>query len=206
MHSPEGSRRSKGRVEYESTKDAIGVSGINRELAVLRRVLNIAHEWKVIPSVPRIHLLPGEKMSERVVTHEEQRAYLDAAPELLKDFTRVGVGTGFRPEEILTMRWENVRFDPVGAVRLGYVHNPSGKTARAKRNVPMSADVRSRAGKTPRSRRESPVGLRVRGIGADRALELQRHQGPARAIKRLKNSPDTKNFRKPESTIGGTLP
>jgi integrase len=135
-------RKSKGRVEYAETRRLISVCGINRELAVLRRVLNIAHEWKVIPSIPRIHLLPGEKVSERNVTHEEQRAYLEAAPEALRDFTVLAVGTGFRPEEILTMRWENVRFDPVGAARLGYVHN-QGKTIKAKRNVPMSANVRA---------------------------------------------------------------
>jgi hypothetical protein len=47
-------RKSKSRVEYAETRRLISVCGINRELAVLRRGLNIAHEWKVIPSIPRI--------------------------------------------------------------------------------------------------------------------------------------------------------
>ena len=47
-----------------------------------------------------------------------------------------------RPEEILKIRFENVRFDPVGNARFGYIHNPEGKTRRAKRNLPMTARVR----------------------------------------------------------------
>jgi site-specific recombinase XerD len=34
---------------------------INRELATLRRLLRLAHEWKVIQRVPRVRLLRGER-------------------------------------------------------------------------------------------------------------------------------------------------
>jgi integrase len=190
-------RKSKGRVEYAETRRLISVCGINRELAVLRRGLNIAHEWKVIPSIPRIHLLPGEKVSERNVTHEEQRAYLEAAPEALRDFTVLAVGTGFRPEEILTMRWDNVRFDPVGAARLGYVHNPQGKTIKAKRNVPMSADVRAVLQKRHEAAGSPRWGYVFGGPTPIEHLSYSAIKGQhERTMKRLKDSPETKNFPK----------
>jgi integrase len=129
-------------VEYGQTKHPISVAGTNRELSVLRRVLRIAKEWRVIQSVPVIHTLPGEKVSERILDHEEEYCYLAAASPLLRQFAAIAIDTGFRPEEVLKMRWENVKFDPAGNARYGHIHNPSGKSFRAKRSIPMTARVR----------------------------------------------------------------
>ena len=134
--------RRKNGVEYASTNRPISVCGINRELAALRRVLHVAQEWKVIPSVPRIHLLPGEKASERVLTHAEEEIYLGTAPSLLRAFATVAIDTGLGPEELLRMTWGNVHFRPAGNARFGYVHNPYGKQKRRKRDLPMTARVR----------------------------------------------------------------
>ena len=54
----------------------------------------------------------------------------------------MALDTGMRPEEILRVRWENVHFEPAGNARFGYIHNPFGKSPRAKRNLPMTARVR----------------------------------------------------------------
>ena len=130
--------------------------GINRELAALRRVLRIAKEWRVILSVPVIHLLPGEKISDRILDHEEEDTYLEAASPLLEEFASIAIDTGLRPEEILKMRWENVKFDPAGNAKYGYIHNPDSKSARAKRNLPMTARVK----RILRARHESTGKLR----------------------------------------------
>ena len=92
-------------------------------------------------SVPVIHLLPGESQSDRVLTQLEEETYLAKAQPLLKDFTTIALDTGMRPEEILRIRWEHVRFQPAGDATYGYIHNPRGKTARAKRNLPMTRRV-----------------------------------------------------------------
>ena len=136
-------RRQRGKVEYASTNRPITVCGINRELAALRRVLRVAREWKVIPSVPVIHLLPGESFSERVLSHAEEEAYLDDAPPKLREFATIAIDTGMRQEEILRMRQENVHFEPEGKARFGYVHNPYGKSKWAKRNLPMTTMVKA---------------------------------------------------------------
>ncbi len=135
-------RRKGGKIEYASANHPISVCAINRELAALRRVLHVAREWKVISTVPVIHLLPGEKMSDRTLTHAEEELYLGSAPALLREFATIAIDTGLGPEEILRMKWENTHFKPAGDARFGYVHNPFGKTKWRKRNLPMTPRVR----------------------------------------------------------------
>jgi len=136
-------RQKNGKVKLASTNRPIAVASINRELATLRRLLRVAHEWKVLLSVPVIHLLPGEEQSDRVLTQLEEETYLAEAQPLLKDFATIALDTGMRPEEILRIRWEYVRFQPAGDAMYGYIHNPRGKTARAKRNLPMTKRVQA---------------------------------------------------------------
>ena len=136
-------RRSKGKVELSKLDRPIGVASVNRELSVLRRMLHVAQDWKIIPSVPRIHLLPGEKGSERVVSQAEEELYLAAAPPLLRDCATIAFDTGLGPEEFLRIRWEQVHFEPAGDARYGYIHNPSGKTKFRKRNLPMTGRVQA---------------------------------------------------------------
>jgi len=63
--------------------DTVQVSTINRDLATLRRMLHLAVEWgKVTTLPPRIRLLPGENHRERVLSVEEETAYLDAARQI----------------------------------------------------------------------------------------------------------------------------
>jgi len=135
-------RRKDGQIEYASANHPVSVCGINRELAALRRVLHVAQEWKLIPSVPRIHLLPGEKASDRVLSHAEEEMYLASAPPLLREFATIAIDTGLGPEELLRMSWENVHFEPAGNARFGRIHNPYGKQKRRKRDLPMTARVR----------------------------------------------------------------
>ena len=135
--------RKKSGLKFEQADHNGSVSGINRELAVLRRMLRIAHEWGQLAAVPVIHLLPGEKQSDRILSHVEEDLYLTGVPLRLRQFATVALDTGMRPEEILRLRWEHVHFDPAGDARFGYLHNPHGKTAKARRNLPMTARVRA---------------------------------------------------------------
>jgi integrase len=61
-------------------RDGLEVSSINRQLEVLRRMLKLATEWgKVKTMLPRVSMLPGQKRRERVLSPDEQAAYLKAA-------------------------------------------------------------------------------------------------------------------------------
>lgn len=64
-------------------KKPFSVVPVNRELATLRRLLRLSHEWKMIDRVPRIRLLRGETVREFVLGHEQEDQYLVEAPQPL---------------------------------------------------------------------------------------------------------------------------
>ncbi len=146
-------------AEYE-------VSSINRALQVLRRMLHLAVEWgKSEKAAPRVLLLPGERRRERVLSPAEETSYLSITqqigdgilaayeralrgiraiargeqpikpedPFLLRDVATVLLDCGLRPEECYRLRWEHVRDNAV--------HVPFGKTANARRSIPLSSRV-----------------------------------------------------------------
>jgi integrase len=91
-------------VDYVAKRRAgnVEVSTVNRDLATLRRMFHLAQEWgKVEKVLPRVKLLPGENRRERVLTQEEEAAYLEAATaignEIQQDYQRAL--TGIRAEK-----------------------------------------------------------------------------------------------------------
>ena len=132
-------------------RKAVSPASVNRELATLRRALQLAHEWRVIDRVPRIRLLPGERNREFVLTHAQERNYLEFAPQPLRDSALLMLDTGLRVGEALELEWRGDHLEPVGAAKLGYIHVRSGKSKNAKRTVGLTARVRmmleSRKGK-----------------------------------------------------------
>jgi site-specific recombinase XerD len=116
--------------------DAIGpASGsgynINNARRTLRRMLSKAVEWKLIPTAPRISLAE-EHAREAVFNEEQQKTLLKIAPQPLRDVATLIFDTGMRPDEVLRMRAENIDWPN----RMIFV--PSGKTANARRFVPLS--------------------------------------------------------------------
>jgi integrase len=127
----------------KKNKKPITIATVNRDREVLRHLLHIAHEWKKIPSVPKIRRLAGEQGRDRVVSHEEEHGYLGVAKQPLRDIATMLIDTGLRPEEAFRARWENLHLEPAGNARYGYIFNPFGKTKYAKRNVPLTARVKA---------------------------------------------------------------
>ena len=59
------------------------VSTINRDLATLRRMFRLAQEWgRVTTVLPNVKMLPGENQRERVLSGDDEAAYLKVATEL----------------------------------------------------------------------------------------------------------------------------
>jgi len=118
------------------------ISYINGNLRIIRRALNLAVEWMVIDSAPKIKILPGERNREHVVTTEEERQYLAVAEKHDTEMAHVFiclVDTGLRPEEFYRMTWDNVNWHN-GAQ--GCIFIAHGKTPAAWRAIPMSARLR----------------------------------------------------------------
>jgi integrase len=129
-------------ADFAAHRQARGlqVSSINSALRVLRRVLKLAVEWGALDVCPKVKLMSGERHRERVVTPEEEEKYLAAAPEPLASVAAILFDTGLRPEECFRLRWEAIDWL---TGRHGTLLVTHGKTAAARRIVPMTARVRS---------------------------------------------------------------
>jgi integrase len=140
------------------------IATANRELMVLRRMFVLAAEWgKVEKALPRVRMILGEARRDQVITPDEEKAYLEAAQALgtgilrayqpaltgiralmrgeqpippedayrVRDAATLLIDCGLRPEECLRLRWEHIRGSAL--------HVPYGKTASARRTIPLTA-------------------------------------------------------------------
>jgi integrase len=116
------------------------VSSVNNTIRALRRMLRLAVEWGALETAPQIKMLPGERHRERVVSQEEEAKYLAAVSEPLASIAAVLADTGLRPEECFRLSWEAITW---ANGRNGTLFVPHGKTAAARRVLPMTARVRT---------------------------------------------------------------
>ena len=160
--------------EFASAKqnDGLQVASVNSCLRALRRVLHLAgpgeHSFRIIQTVPKMTMLPGERHRERVITTKEEGCYLTAALPLLHDVSLVLFDTGMRPEECHRMRWENVNWT---GGRNGTVFIAKGKTKAARRMLPLSSRVRQML-----ERRWKTGGRTGRGLGMARRDQGRAYQ------------------------------
>lgn len=94
------------------------VATVNRELSLLRKILNVAKRNRWIVENP-FHcgdplIRPGdERPRERILTREEEARLLDACVDhraYLRPIIICAVDTGMRRGEILKLRWQDVDF------------------------------------------------------------------------------------------------
>jgi integrase len=117
----------------------LAVSTVNSNLRVLRRVLGLAVDWRVLGAMPRMKLLRGERIRDRVVSYEEQKKYLAVAPEPLASIVTVLFDTGLRADECFRLRWETISWVNSHHGTLAVTH---GKSSAARRVLPMTPRVR----------------------------------------------------------------
>jgi integrase len=137
-----GATRSPKKKKKTPPPKVISAGTVNRSLATLRKLLRLAHEWRLINRIPRIRLLPGERNREFILTHAQERLYLDMAPQPLRDVATLIVDTGLRVGEALALEWPHIHLDPAAGARFGYLHVRDGKSRFARRNVPLTARAR----------------------------------------------------------------
>ena len=87
--------------------EPVETATINRDLATLRRILNLAEEWEVISAARKIRLLPGEKRRERVISESEESEYLSCCQPLLWNLSVIILDCGLRPEECHRLKWRD---------------------------------------------------------------------------------------------------
>lgn len=125
-------------------------SGINREFALLKSMLNRASEWGFAQisrnPVNKVRRFP-ERQVERILTDEEAAKLIAACGPAVRPVVITALNTGMRRGEILDLRWENVDFER------RFIRVERSKNGRS-RKVPMNSRLaaelkRPRANGTP---------------------------------------------------------
>jgi len=111
----------------------LSASRINCGLRSLRRALNLAFEWGRLERPIKITLAKGERQRDRVLTDAEWQQYIIECPQPWRDAATIIRGTGMRPGEAFSLRWENVHLNSSG----GLLQIAEGKTKAARRMLPM---------------------------------------------------------------------
>jgi hypothetical protein len=77
---------------------------INRELELVRRALRLANDRQLLPSVPKVRVLPEHNTRQGFFERPDLEAVVAALPAYLQDVTRFAYLTGWRKGEIISLR------------------------------------------------------------------------------------------------------
>ena len=122
---------------FAAQKSSLSASRINCGLRTLRRALNLAYQWGTLEKPAKITLAKGERQRDRILTDAEVTAYLAACPQPWRDAATIIRGTGMRPGEVFTLRWERVLLSGHG----GLLQVAEGKSKAAQRILPLVPEV-----------------------------------------------------------------
>ena len=173
----------------------VSPASVNRELATLRRLLRMAHEWQIINRVPRIRLLRGERNREFILSHAQEWLYLEMAEQPLRDAALLMLDTGLRVGELLGLEWADVRLEPVGGVRFGFIHVRKGKSKNAIRNVSLTPRVQDMLAERSRRAKCAYVFTDDSGLGPLSLHTLEAQQKRMRDMLRLPKDAVIHSFR-----------
>lgn len=86
---------------------------INRELATLKHMFNLAKKWKIAYENPvnDVKFFQERKIEMHILTEDEADRLIDASPDYLKPIIIVALNTGMRRGEILKLRWNDIDFN-----------------------------------------------------------------------------------------------
>lgn len=153
---------------WEARAKTVSKATVNREVAFLRKVLNKAVEWKLIPNNPLFGIKlfdERESIRKRYLKPEEIQSLLASCTPAVRDVVTFALYTGRRSGEILGMRWQEVD------LANGYVYFP-----RTKKKEPDQVAVPPRARELLRWLKARPNGEFV--------FEKERGgQGPLRHVR-----------------------
>jgi hypothetical protein len=77
---------------------------INRELELLGRALRLAHDRQLLPSLPKVRVLPEDNTRQGFFERSDLEAVVAGLPDYLRDFTRFAYLAGWRKAEIASLK------------------------------------------------------------------------------------------------------
>ena len=126
---------------YTQARLAAGAKpgGVNRELAILKRMFSLAIEANVLHFKPAIPMLDEDNVRAGFVDDEQIAAIVAALPAAVRPVIRVAYVTGWRTRsELLPLEWRHVDRD-AGEIRL----DPGTTKNRQARVFPFTATLRA---------------------------------------------------------------
>lgn len=131
--------QAKARISRNAKMTPLKPATINRRLAVLRRVANLAYnEWHWLDRPIAARLLPEHNQRHEYLTADEVRRLADSCAEPVNHMVVIAAYTGMRRGEILKLTKENLRGD---TIFLGLTKNGKPKS------LPISPVVRAHLSK-----------------------------------------------------------
>jgi len=139
-----------GPAEYQKLRkacEALDVNTVNKICDQLTTMLNVAVEWKLIGSAPKIKRLKAEQKEMPVLTIDEGEKLVETAKEFGAKFhlaVLLGVDGGLRNSEIIGLRWSDINFERGEIVVQNRIWNgqegaPKGKKHR---RIPLTERLR----------------------------------------------------------------
>jgi len=128
-----------------SRSEVVGPARINRQVALLRKILSLAVEYGKLDANPlsRIKMLREPPARQPQVSLEDEKAIVAACPPWLAWIVRLAIYTGCRQGELLSLRWRNVDF---GNASLVIEDSKSGESRRVYLSQGLLAELRERKG------------------------------------------------------------
>jgi integrase len=116
-------------------------ASVNRELATLRNIINMAKRWKMFYGENPVSisgLLTENNQRDRVLSFEEEDKLFISSAEHLKPVLTTALNTGMRKGEILSLTWDEVDFKN-NVLIIRAANSKSKKTKR----IPMNSVLRT---------------------------------------------------------------
>ena len=113
-------------------------STVNRELALLKRMFNLAIAWDLFLDLNpfrKVKFFREFNTGVRVLSPEEESEFLKCAAPYIRDIARFALGTGLRIGDVFSLRWSQVDLE---TNILNVFAAKSGKVT----EVPINAEVR----------------------------------------------------------------
>lgn len=167
-----------GPAQYQKLRkvcEALDVNTVNKICDQLTTMLNVAVEWKLIASAPKVKRLKAEPKEMPVLTIDEGEKLVETAREFGAKFhlaALLGVDGGLRNSEIIGLRWSDINFERGEIVVQNRIWNgqegaPKGKKHR---RIPLTERLREALLAFPRTARHVFVSYKGTFIKTNQTL------------------------------------
>ena len=93
---------------------SVSPATVNRELALLKHMFNLAERWQLHQGTNPVRLVPflrEDNLKFRTLSEAEERKLLACSPPYLREMILFAINTGLRSGEIFRLTWEEIDLD-----------------------------------------------------------------------------------------------